>query len=101
MAMGYEGARRSGTNGTGSATVTATEGRVVSRWWACAASGAPATVTVTPGGANQTATSEGPMTLPAGVAYGESCDPGELGPGTTIVFTDTASYHVTFAKLQG
>lgn len=101
MSMGYEGARRSAQNGTGTATVTATDGRVISRWWACAASGAPATVEITPGGANQSGTSEGTLTLPAGIGYGESCDPGELGPGTTIVFTSTASFHVTFALLQG
>lgn len=89
----------SSQSGTGTGTATVPAGCVLTRWWALSSSGDPCTVVLTPRGANQTNTAQGPFTLPAGgVAYGESYD-GEMGAGTTIAFTDAASWRATYAKL--
>ena len=62
-------------------------------------SAAGGTVTITPRGANQTASTGSAITIPAGTPFTlpwPACAP--LGPGSTIVFSSTDTYFVSYAK---
>lgn len=61
-------------------------------------SSAGGTLVITPRGANQTATAQPTITIPAGVAYDLTwlAGLGMLGPGSTLVFASTDSYVVQY-----
>jgi hypothetical protein len=86
----------SGANGT----VAIPSGYVVTGIFAAAS--AAATLTITPGGAGQTATAGDAITVPtSGGLRLEGPIVWPLGAGTSLVFATTTSYLVTYAKFGG
>lgn len=77
------------------ATVTVPAGYMV-LWLSCHASGA-ATLTITPGGANQTGIAGTAIPIPTGVHFFLPFL-GQLGPGTRFAFSGTDSYCVVYGK---
>jgi hypothetical protein len=82
----------SGANGT----VNVPSGKVVTRI-ACIATADGATLTITPGGANQTGVAGSSIPVPVEGGWFGLSMLGELGGGTVLVFAGTASYLVTYA----
>ena len=57
------------------------------------------TLTITPNGPNQTGSAGGAITIPTGVPFSipwPTCAP--LGPGSSLAFSGTDTYFVTYAK---
>lgn len=83
----------SGTSGT----VTVGSGNQVSLITCYSVAGG--TLTITPGGGNQSASAGSTITIPAGTSFSRDWAPtyGPLGPGTVLVFASTDSYYVEYA----
>ena len=81
-----------------SGTVTVPAGVFVRSIRALGAGGA--TLVITPQGPNQSNTAGSSIPLPSSTQYWECDFLGELGPGTTLAFTSTASYFVSYAKFK-
>lgn len=79
------------------ATVTVPTGVSVRRIKCCATAGG-ATLTITPGGANQVASAGAAIPIPNGAQWFDVELLGELGAGTVLAFAGTASYFVQYAK---
>lgn len=80
-----------------SGTVTVPAGKAVTRFAAIATTDG-ATLTITPGGAGQSGVAGAAMPIPvAGGWFGLSML-GELGAGSVLAFSGTASYLVTYAQ---
>jgi len=90
------GSRFSYDTGT-AGTVTVAAGLTVTRI-ACIATADGATLTITPGGANQSGSAGGAIPIPTQGGWFGMTLLGELGKGTVIAFAGTASYLVTYAK---
>lgn len=79
-----------------SGSVTVPAGKSVTRV-ACIATAGGATLTITPGGANQTGVAGAAIPVPVEGGWFGLAMLGELGPGTVFAFSGTASYLVTYA----
>jgi hypothetical protein len=80
------------------ASVTVPAGKVVRQVRCCATAGG-ATLTITPGGANQTGVAGDAIPIPNGAQWFDLPLLGELGAGTVLAFAGTASYFVAYARL--
>jgi hypothetical protein len=80
------------------ATVTVPSGVVVTHIM-CYATGGAATLTITPGGAGQQASAGSAIPIPNGAQWFTLPMLGQLGAGTSLVFSGTASYFVSYAKV--
>jgi hypothetical protein len=79
-------------------SVTVPSGVVVTRI-ACVATAGAATLTITPGGANQTGVAGAAIPIPVEGGWFGLSMLGELGEGTVLAFAGTAAYFVSYAKL--
>lgn len=93
-------AYESGTGSPSPITVAAKRGvKLIS---VRAPAGADCTLTIAPGGANNAApvTAGSTITVLAGTGFSEDYLAGQLGPGTIITITDSASYFVSYYVIR-
>lgn len=89
-------------SGTGSQTVTVLQTRGVKLLSVRAPAGADCTFTISPGGANNAApvAAGSTVTVLAGTGFSEDYFAGQLGPGTIITITGSASYFVSYYVIR-
>lgn len=93
-------AYESGTGTPGAITVLAKRGvKLIS---VRAPAGADCTFTIAPGGANNAgpATAGSTITVLAGTGFSEGYLAGQLGPGTVITITGSATYYISYYVIR-